>query len=154
LTRMRQSRRRPSSWSIKEGGNRMLDLGRSSRITRMAFLKRGVGLVAALGGTALLAACASTPAAPTAAPAAPAAPPQPTPAPPTAPTTAPAPAAATPTSAPQVTPAAATATPQAAVSSQTKAQNQVLRIGASIPILSGIFPAGFSSQDRTMLSNV
>ena len=37
---------------------------------------------------------------------------------------------------------------------QASAQSQVLRVGSGIPVLSGIFPAGFASQERTMLSNV
>jgi peptide/nickel transport system substrate-binding protein len=117
---------------------------------------------------AILAACGSPPATPTSAPAATPAPkPAATTAPTSAPTAAQKPA---PTAAPTIVPAAtagpttAAAAPSALImlppipspapSNAKKADKQVLQLGNSIAVLSGIFPAGFASAERIVMSNV
>jgi peptide/nickel transport system substrate-binding protein len=130
----------------------MLEATRLGRFTRTTFLRQSAALLAALGGGALLSACGSSPGTPTAVP--PAAAPTQASAPASTSTPAAATVAATPAPAAQAATATVTPTSQAAVANLASSQNPVLRVGSAIPVLSGIFPAGFASQERTMLSNV
>jgi peptide/nickel transport system substrate-binding protein len=129
-------------------------------MNRRVFLRRALilgTLTTTSFGVALLDACASpAPAAPTAAlapaTAAPA-PPTSAPAPPTAAPTSPPPVPTTPpppTSGPVIAPTAAAAP----TVSQTKAANQLVRVGATVPVCAGIYPAGFGCSERVMLSNL